>query len=154
VREHNDYQDRIFIPAADDGPSLRWLKIHAKYIRVLMNSRALVSVWLPGNRLLAVDQVLALRDGSIALQGTLEDGTSLHVTRRTENVVLEMRPAPEGVPCTAFAFLGISRTPQPFLDPLKTAPPEPPHEGDHEGGHEDGPHHDHGGGGHDREPPH
>jgi hypothetical protein len=130
VREHNAYQDRIFLPAADDGPSLRWLKIHARYIRVLMDSRALVSVWLPGDRHLAVNQVLALPDGSVALQGTLEDGTVLHVSRRSEDLVLEMHPAPEGVDCTGFAFMGISRTPQPFLDRLKTAPPQPSEQGE------------------------
>jgi hypothetical protein len=94
-----------------------------------MNGRALASVWLPGDRMLEVHQVLALRDGGIVLQGTLDDGTELHVTRSTEALSLELRPAPEGKECTGFAFMGVSRTPQPFLDRTTTAPPPPPHEG-------------------------
>jgi hypothetical protein len=92
-----------------------------------MNGRALVSVWLPGNRKLKVDQVFALGDGGIVLQGTLDDGTKVHVTSASGALSLEMRPAPEGSLCTGFAFIGVSRTPQPFLD-RTTTPPAPVHD--------------------------
>jgi hypothetical protein len=98
-----------------------------------MNGRALVSAWLPGDRMLEVHNVLALPDGSIVLQGKLDDGTELHVTKSTEVLSLEMRPAPEGKICTGFAFMGVSRTPQPFLDRTTTTPPPPPHEGQDDG---------------------
>jgi hypothetical protein len=54
-----------------------------------------------------------------------------------------MRPAPEGAESTLFAFIGVSRTPQPLLPRLKEAPPKTGHHG---GGHHDEDHdddHDH-----------
>jgi hypothetical protein len=130
LREHDsENSDRLFKPVPDDGPSLRWLKAHAQYLRVHMSGRVLVSVWLPRDRRLHVHQVLALRDGSVVLQGALEDGTELQVTRSTESLSLEMQSAPEGKMCTGFAFIGVSRTPQPFLDRTKSIPSPPPHEG-------------------------
>ena len=120
--EHEENVDRLFKPTPNDGPPLLWLKSQARYVRAMLNSRALVTAWLPGGRSLAVDAVLALRDQSVVLQGHLEDGTELHVSLRADDVVLEMRPAPEGVESALFAFVGVSRTPQPLIARLKEAP--------------------------------
>ena len=121
-KEHEENVDRLFQPTPTDGPPLRWLKSQARYVRAMLNSRALVTAWLPGNRSLAVDAVLAVRDESVVLQGHLEDGTELHVSMRADDVILEMRPAPEGAESTLFAFVGVSRTPQPLLARMKEAP--------------------------------
>jgi hypothetical protein len=116
MREHHDNVDRLLQTTPEDGPPLRWLKAHARYVRLNLNGRALVTCWLPGGRALAVEQVFALRDESIVLQGRVEGGGELHVSIRPDEVLLEMRPAPEGEKCTAFSFLGLSRTPQPFIE--------------------------------------
>lgn len=134
MREHTEHEenvDRLFKPTPNDGPPLRWLKSQARYVRAMLDGRALVSVWLPGGRPLKVDAVLAVRDESVVLQGRLEDGTELHISLRADDVILEMRPAPEGTESTLFAFVGLSRTPQPLLPRLTEAP--------HAGGH----HHHH-----------
>lgn len=123
-KEHEENVDRLFQPTPQDGPPLRWLKSQARYVRAMLNSRALVTAWLPGNRPLKVDAVFALRDESVVLQGHLDDGTDVHVSLRADDVILEMRPAPEGVESTLFAFVGVSRTPQPLL-PRLIEPPEP-----------------------------
>lgn len=123
-KEHEEDVDRLFQPTPNDGPPLRWLKSQARYVRAMLNSRALVSLWLPAGRALEVEAVLALRDESVVLQGHLDDGTELHVSLRADDVILEMRPAPEGVESTLFAFVGVSRTPQPLL-PRLTEAPEP-----------------------------
>lgn len=138
-QEHEENVDRLFQPTPNDGPPLLWLKSQARYVRACLKSRALVTAWLPGNRSLAVDAVLALRDQSVVLQGRLDDGAELHVSLRADDVILEMRPAPEGVESTFFAFVGVSRTPQPLLPRLKHAPPATGHHGDGGGGG----HHDH-----------
>lgn len=126
MREHTEHEenvDRLFQPTPHDGPPLRWLKSQARYVRAMLNGRALVTTWLPGNRRLEVDAVLAVRDESVVLQGRLEeDGTELHVSLRADDVILEMRPAPDGVESTLFAFVSISRTPQPLLPRLKEEP--------------------------------
>jgi hypothetical protein len=119
MREHTEHEenvDRLFNPTPQDGPPLLWLKSQARYVRARLNGRALVTAWLPGNRVLAVEYVFALRDQSVVLQGKLEDGTETHVSMRADDVVLEMRPAPKGTMCTVFAFIGVSRTPQPLID--------------------------------------
>lgn len=121
-REHEENVDRLFQPTPNDGPPLRWLKSQARYVRAMLNSRALVTAWLPGGRALAVDAVYALRDESVVLQGHLEDGAEVHVSLRADDVVLEMRPAPEGTESTLFAFVGVSRTPQPLLSRMREAP--------------------------------
>jgi len=126
MREHTEHEenvDRLFQPTPNDGPPLRWLKSQARYVRAMLNSRALVTAWLPGNRALAVEAVYALRDESVVLQGKL-DGDELHVSLRADDVILEMRPAPDGTESTLFAFVGVSRTPQPLL-PRTTETPEP-----------------------------
>ncbi len=156
-QEHEENVDRLFQPTANDGPPLLWLKSQARYVRARLNSRALVTAWLSGGRALAVEAVLALRDQSVVLQGHLEDGTELHVSMRADDVILEMRPAPEGVDSTLFAFVSVSRTPQPILPSLKQAPPPTGHHGGGvvvgggNGGHNGGGHNggDNGGGGHD-----
>lgn len=125
MREHKEHEedvDRLFQPTPNDGPPLRWLKSQARYVRAMLNSRALVSAWLPGGRALEVEAVFALRDESVVLQGHLDDGTELHVSIRADDVILEMRPAPEGVESTLFAFVGVSRTPQPLLPRLTESP--------------------------------
>jgi hypothetical protein len=137
-QEHEENVDRLFHATPNDGPPLLWLKSQARYVRARLNGRALVTAWLPGGRSLAVDAVLALRDQSVVLQGRLEDGTELHVSLRADDVVIEMRPAPEGVESTLFAFIGVSRTPQPLLPRLKEAPPPTGHHGG--GGHHDDDH--------------
>ncbi|HKR11757.1 MAG TPA: hypothetical protein VJT15_06855 [Pyrinomonadaceae bacterium] len=134
-QEHEENVDRLFHPTPNDGPPLLWLKSQARYVRARLNGRALVTAWLPGGRSLAVDAVLALRDQSVVLQGHLEDGGELHVSLRADDVVIEMRPAPEGVESTLFAFIGVSRTPQPLLPRLKEAPAPTGHHGG--GGHHD-----------------
>jgi len=131
MREHNDNVDRLLQAAPEDGPPLRWLKAHARYVRLNLNGRALVTFWLPGGRALAVEQVFALRDESIVLRGRVEGGTELHVSLRPDAVSVEMRPAPEGEQCTAFSFLGVSRTPQPFIERTEKAPPPVEENGHH-----------------------
>jgi hypothetical protein len=119
MREHTEHEenvDRLFQPTPNDGPPLLWLKSHARYVRARLDGRALVTAWLPGNRALAVEYVFALRDESVVLQGKLEDGTELHVSARPDNIMLEMRAAPKGADCTIFAFMGVSRTPQPVIN--------------------------------------
>lgn len=141
-QEHEENVDRLFHPTPNDGPPLLWLKSQARYVRARLNSRALVTAWLPGGRSLAVDAVLALRDQSVVLQGHLDDGTELHVSLRADDAVIEMRPAPQGVKSTLFAFIGVSRTPQPLLPSLKEALPPTGHHGGG-GGHHEGEDHDH-----------
>jgi hypothetical protein len=121
--EHEASVDLIFQTTPNDGPPLRWLKSQARYVRAMLNGRALVTVWLPGDRLLDVDAVLAVRDESVVLQGHLEDATEVHVSMRVDDVILEMRRAPEGVENTLFGFVGVSRTPQPII-PRLTKDPE------------------------------
>ena len=124
MREHTEHEenvDRLFQPTPNDGPPLRWLKSQARYVRAMLNGRALVTAWLPGNRSMTVDAVFALRDESVVLQGHLE-GTELHVSLRADDVILEMRPAPEGTESTLFAFVGVWRTPQPLLSRMAEAP--------------------------------
>jgi len=124
MREHTEHEenvDRLFQPTPNDGPPLRWLKSQARYVRAMLNGRALVTAWLPGNRSMTVDAVFALRDESVVLQGHLE-GAELHVSLRADDVILEMRPAPEGTESTLFAFVGVSRTPQPLLPRMAEAP--------------------------------
>jgi hypothetical protein len=133
--EHEENVDRLFQPTPNDGPPLRWLKSQARYVRAMMKGRALVTAWLPGGRSLNADAVFALRDESVVLHGHLDDDTELHVSLRADDVILEMRPAPEGTESTLFAFIGASRTPQPIL-PRLTETPKP-------GGHHDRPDHDH-----------
>lgn len=126
MREHTEHEenvDRLFQPTPNDGPPLRWLKSQARYVRAMLNSRALVTAWLPSGRTLEVEAVYALRDESVVLQGHFE-GRELHVSLRADDVILEMRPAPEGTESTLFAFLGVSRTPQPLL-PRMAEKPEP-----------------------------
>ena len=132
MREHTEHEenvDRLFQPTPNDGPPLLWLKSHARYVRARLDGRALVTAWLPGDRPLAVDYVFALRDESVVLQGKLEDGTEVHVSTCVDDVVLEMRPAPEGTESTMFAVIGVSRTPQPLLP--RTKETEAPHEPGH-----------------------
>jgi hypothetical protein len=122
MREHTEHEenvDRLFQPTPNDGPPLRWLKSQARYVRAMLNSRALVTAWLPGDRMLEVEAVYALREETVVLQGHLHDGTELHVSLRADEVILEMRPAPEGTESTLFAFVGVSRTPQPLLPRMK-----------------------------------
>jgi hypothetical protein len=122
MREHTEHEenvDRLFKPTPTDGPPILWLKSQARYVRARLDGRALVTAWLPGNRALAVDYVFALRDKSVVLQGRLEDGTEVHVSTRADDVVLEMRAAPDGVESTMFAFIGLSRTPQPLIPRTK-----------------------------------
>ena len=117
MREHTEHEenvDRLFQPTPNDGPPLRWLKSQARYVRAMLNSRALVTALLPGGRTLEVEAVYALREESVVLQGHFE-GQELHVSLRADDVILEMRPAPEGTESTLFAFVGVSRTPQPLL---------------------------------------
>lgn len=126
MREHTEHEenvDRLFQPTANDGPPLLWLKSQARYVRACLDGRALVTAWLPGGRSLAVDAVLAVRDQSVVLQGRLDDGTELHVSLRADDVILEMRPAPDGIESTLFAFVGVSRTPQPLLPRIRDAEP-------------------------------
>ena len=118
MREHTEHEenvDRLFQPTPNDGPPLRWLKSQARYVRAMLDGRALVTAWLPGDRSMVVDAVYALREESVVLQGHFEDGAELHVSLRADDVILEMRPAPEGTESTLFAFVGVSRTPQPLL---------------------------------------
>jgi hypothetical protein len=122
MREHTEHEenvDRLFNPTPNDGPPLLWLKSQARYVRARLDGRALVTAWLPGNRALTVDYVFALRDESVVLQGKLDDGTEVHVSTRADDVVLEMRAAPDGVESTMFAFIGLSRTPQPLIPRTK-----------------------------------
>lgn len=143
-QEHEENVDRLFNPTPNDGPPLLWLKSQARYVRARLKSRALVTAWLSGGRALAVEAVLALRDQSVVLQGHLEDGTELHVSLRVDDVILEMRPAPVGVDSTLFAFIGVSRTPQPLLSSLKEPPPAGhSHGGGVAGGNNGGGHDDH-----------
>jgi hypothetical protein len=127
MREHHDNMDRLLQTSPEDGAPLRWLKAHARYVKVRLGGRALVTAWLPGGRALDVHHVFALRDESILLQGRLDDGTEVHVSLRPDAISLEMRPTPEGEKCTAFSFLGVSRTPQPFIERTEKSPP--PEEG-------------------------
>src|SRR5215203_21173 len=132
MREHTEHEenvDRLFQPTPNDGPPLLWVKSQARYVRARLDGRALVTAWLPGNRPLAVDYVFALRSESVVLQGRLDDGTEVHVSTPVDNLVLEMRPAPEGTDSTMFAVIGVSRTPQPLLARTKEteAPPDPGH---------------------------
>lgn len=120
--EHEENVDRLFQPTPNDGPPLLWLKSQARYVRAMLNGRALVTAWLPGGRALSVEAVFAVRDQSVVLQGHLDDGTELHVSLRTDDVILEMRPTPEGTENTLFAFIGVSRTPQPLLPRLRETP--------------------------------
>lgn len=127
MREHTEHEenvDRLFRPTPNDGPPLLWLKSQARYVRARLNGRALVTAWLPGDRPLAVEYVFAVRDQSVVLQGKLDDGTEVHVSTPAEEVVLEMRPAPDGMESTMFAFIGVSRTPQPLLPRTKEGEPE------------------------------
>jgi hypothetical protein len=133
MREHNDNVDRLLQTTPEDGPPLRWLKAHVRYVRLKLNGRALATFWLPGGRALAVDEVFALRDESIVLHGRTDGDTELHVSLRPDAVSLELRPAPEGEKCTSFSFLGRSRTPQPFIERTERTPPPP--EGEEEGHH-------------------
>jgi hypothetical protein len=121
-QEHEEDVDRLFQPTPNDGPPLLWLKSQARYVRAMLNGRALVTMWLRG-RLFNVKAVFALRDQSVVLQGRFDDGIESHVSLRTDDVVLEMRPAPEGTGSTLFAFIGVSRTPQPLLPSLTETPP-------------------------------
>jgi hypothetical protein len=73
---------------------------------------------------LSVEAVFAVRDQSVVLQGHVDDGKELHVSLRPDDVILEMRQATEGTENTLFAFIGVSRTPQPLL-PRLTETPEP-----------------------------
>jgi hypothetical protein len=125
MREHTEHEenvDRLLQVTPNDGPPLRWLKSQARYVRFMMNGRALVTAWLPGGRSMEVEAVYALRDESVVLQGHLDDGEELHVSLNVDDVVLEMRPAPEGVENTLFGVISVSRTPQPLLPRLKEAP--------------------------------
>jgi len=131
MREHPDNLDRLLHPSPEDGAPLRWLKAHARYVRVRLGGRALVTAWLSGGRALEVHHVFALRNESIILEGRLEDGTQLHVSLRPEAVSLEMRPAPDGQLSTAFGFLGVSRTPQPFIERTEKKAAPPPHDHEH-----------------------
>jgi len=72
---------------------------------------------------MAVDAVLAVRDQSVVLQGRLGDGAEVHVSLRADDVVLEIRPAPDGAESTLFGFVGVSRTPQPLLPRVKGSEP-------------------------------
>lgn len=121
-QEHEENVDRLFRTTPNDGPPLRWLKSQARYVRAMLHGRALVTVWLPGDRPLDVHAVLAVREESVVLQGRLEDGRTLHVSMRADDVILEMREAPEGTESTLFAFIGVSRTPQPLLPRLTETP--------------------------------
>jgi hypothetical protein len=116
MREHNDNVNRLLQYTPEDGPPLRWLKTQARYVRARLNGHALVTTWLPGGRSLAVDYVFAVRNESIVLQGRLEDGKELHVSTQPDAVMLEIRAAPEDAKCAVFAFIGLSRTPQPLID--------------------------------------
>ncbi|HYE57716.1 MAG TPA: hypothetical protein VD948_04390 [Rhodothermales bacterium] len=131
MREHHDNVDRLLQTRPEDGAPLRWLKAQARYVRLKLNGRALVTCWLPGGRALAVEQVFALRDECIVLQGRIEGGGELHISLRPDAVLLEMRPAPEGEKCTAFSFLGVSRTPQPFIEQTEQAPTPVEDDGHH-----------------------
>jgi len=121
-QEHEEDVDRLFQPTPNDGPPLVWLKSQARYVRAMLKGRALVTAWLPDGRPLAVEAVFAVRDQSVVLQGHLDDGSEVHLSLRTDDVILEMRSAPEGTESTLFAFIGVSRTPQPILPRLKETP--------------------------------
>jgi hypothetical protein len=124
MREHTEHEenvDRLLQPTPNDGPPLRWLKSQARYVRFMLNGRALVTALLPGGRSLAVDAVYALREESVVLQGRLEDGKEVHISLRADDVILEMRATPEGVENTFFGVISVSRTPQPLLPRLKEA---------------------------------
>lgn len=130
MREHTEHEenvDRLFHPTPTDGAPLLWLKSQARYVRAAFEGRALVTAWLPGGRSMAVDAVLAVRDQSVVLQGHLDGGDEVHVSLRADDVVLEMRPAPEDTESTLFGFIGVSRTPQPLLPRIKAEA----HAGDH-----------------------
>lgn len=116
MREHETNIDRLFRTTPDDGPPLRWLKTQARYVRARLNGRALVTARLPGGQVMSVEYVFAVRDESVVLQGRLSDGSEVHLSARADDVILEMRPAPKGTDCTVFAFIGLSRTPQPLID--------------------------------------
>ena len=130
MREHESNVDRLFRTTPDYGPSLRWLKTQARYVRARLGGRALVTAWLPGGRALSVEYVFAVRDESVVLQGRLDDGTEVHVSARPDDVTLEMRPAPKNTECAIFAFIGLSRTPQPLID-CTTEEEDEPGEGHH-----------------------
>ena len=121
-QEHEEDVDRLFQPTPNDGPPLLWLKSQARYVRAMLHGRALVTAWLPGGRALNVEAVFAVRDQSVVLQGHLDDGAEVHVSLRTDDVILEMRPTPEGTENTLFAFISVSRTPQPLLPRLRESP--------------------------------
>ena len=133
MREHVDNDDGVMRLSPEDGPALRWLKVHARYVRLHMGGRALATVWLPGDRKLDVENILALGDTGVVLQGMVDE-SPVHLTMNASSLSIEFRPAPEGVACTSFAFAGASRTPQPFVARTKTPPPPPPDEGDDGGG--------------------
>lgn len=131
MRDHLNNVDRLFRTTPDDGPPLRWLKTQARYVRARLNGRALVTAWLPGGRPLSVEYVFAVCDESVVLQGRLNDGTEVHFSARPDDVMLEMRPAPKGTECTVFAFIGLSRTPQPLIDCTTEEEHEPGEEHHH-----------------------
>ncbi len=127
MREHTEHEenvDRLFQPTPNDGPPLLWLKSQARYVRARLDGRALVTAWLPGDRTLAVDYVFAVRDESVVLQGKLDDGSEVHFSARADDIKLQMRAAPEGTESTMFAFIGVSRTPQPLIPRTKEAEPD------------------------------
>ena len=120
----------MFEPTPDDGPSLRWLKSQARYVRARLRGHALVTAWLPNGRVLSVDYVFAVLDEIVVLQGRLEDGSEVHFSAHPDDVKLEIRPAPEDKQCAVFAFIGPSRTPQPLLDCNEEETHEPGEEED------------------------
>ena len=135
MREHEhesiNHREQFLLPKPEDGPALRWLKVHARYIRTQLGERALIAVRLSDGAKFSVEQILALQGDSVVLKGRLENGSELHYSTSASGLSLEIRAAPEGKACTSLGYLSVSATPQQLIEPttkpaMAPDPEQPP----------------------------
>lgn len=128
----------------DAADERHWVETYADHVRRRFNSRALVSVRIAGEAPVVLSYVYAMEGGGLVLclpsgeaeddEGHEEETAPLHHggERGTgkselwiaspESAVFEVQRVEDGVLCTGFGYLGLSRTPH-VIVPRGTEPP-------------------------------
>ena len=138
---------------ADDAEvEQRWVEVFADHVQRRFNSRALVTVRVDGEPPLELAYIYAIQGGGLVLtlpsepsdpngdghegddghgelghglwSGELGTGKSEIWIGSPNQAVFEVRRIEDGVLCTGFGYLGLSRTPH-LIIPRGTEPPPP-----------------------------
>ena len=119
-----------------------WVDTYAYHVRRRFNSRARVSVRIAGDSPVELSYIYALEEGGLVLcllsdeagheqghhghlGGELGTGVSELWIKSPNDAVFEAHRVEDGVLCTGFGYLGLSRTPH-ILVPRGTEPPPKP----------------------------